>query len=325
MDFFGKNAPTPPQVGVFMFQETDEKQKQALASYVLQNAYADFILSRQAMLCSQKTLNWYSYALGKVIQWFIENGITTPQEIEARHIRAFLSKMAENNLADSYIHNNARAIRTMLRFFYNEKYISAPIVFKMPTMAEKRLLCLSAKDIQLLLEACQTIRDKIVLLLMVDTGLRRAEVCALNWGDVDVSNGLVRVVRGKGGKARSVVAGIATRRALLAYRTQLNPKPDQPLFQTKDGGRFTNNGLRSLLLRIGDRAGVKVTPHALRRTFATMSLRAGMNLLHLQGLLGHTTIEMTRRYVQMVDDDLLEAHKSHGPVDTFLHSAKRKS
>lgn len=308
-----------------MFQEIGDKQKQALASYVLQNAYTDFILSRQAMLCSQKTLNWYSFVLGKVILWFVENGITKPQEIEARHVRAFLSRMAENGLADSYIHNNARAIRTLLTFFYNEKYISAPIIFKMPSIAEKRLLCLSVEDIQKLLEDCQTLRDKIVILLMVDTGLRRAEVCALNWEDVDVSNGLVRVVRGKGGKARSVVVGVSTRRALLAYRTQLNPQTDQPLFQTKEGGRFTNSGLRSLLLRVGDRAGVKITPHALRRTFATMSLRAGMNLLHLQGLLGHTTIEMTRRYVQMVDDDLLEAHKSHGPVDTFLRSSKRKS
>lgn len=308
-----------------MFRETDENKKQALASYVLQNAYADFILSRQAMLCSQKTLNWYSFVLGRVIQWFIENGITTPQEIEARHVRAFLSRMAENSLADSYIHNNARAIRTLLTFFYNEKYITTPIIFKMPSIAEKRLLCLSVEDIQKLLEECQTPRDKIVILLMVDTGLRRAEVCALNWEDVDVSTGLVRVVRGKGGKARSVVVGVSTRRALLAYRTQLNPKLDQPLFQTKEGGRFTNSGLRSLLLRVGDRAGVKITPHALRRTFATMSLRAGMNLLHLQGLLGHSTIEMTRRYVQMVDDDLLEAHKSHGPIDTFLRSPKQKS
>ena len=55
-----------------------------------------------------------------------------------------------------------------------------------------------------------------------------------------------------------------------------------------------------------------------------MSLRAGMNLLHLQGLLGHSTIEMTRRYVQMVDDDLLEAHKTHGPIDNFLRAPKRK-
>lgn len=307
-----------------MLPKTDEKQKWALASYALRDAYTDFILSRQAMLCSPKTLSWYTFTLGKVIEWLVENGVTTPQEIEARHVRAYLSNMAGKELSDTYIHNHARAIRTLLTFFHTEKYITTPITFQMPSMADKRLPCLSTEDVQKLLADCQTPRDTAVILLMVDTGLRRAEVCALNWEDVEVSNGLVRVVRGKGGKARSVVVGVSTRRALLAYRRQLNPQPDQPLFQTKDGGRFTNNGLRSLLLRVGERANVKVTPHALRRTFATMSLRAGMNLLHLQGLLGHSTIEMTRRYVSMVDDDLLDAHRTHGPIDNFLRVPKRK-
>ena len=58
--------------------------------------------------------------------------------------------------------------------------------------------------------------------------------------------------------------------------------------------------------------------HALRRTFATLALKAGMNPLHLQGLLGHSSLEMTRRYVQMMDEDLVEAHRLYGPVDHAL-------
>lgn len=203
-----------------MLPNTDEKQKWALASYALRDAYTDFILSRQAMLCSPKTLSWYTFTLGKVIEWLVENGVTTPLEIEARHVRAYLSNMAGKGLSDTYIHNHARAIRTLLTFFHTEKYIMTPITFQMPSMADKRLPCLSPEDVQKMLGNCQTPRDRAVILLMVDTGLRRAEVCALNWEDVEVSNGLVRVVRGKGGKARSVVVGVSTRRALLAYRRQ---------------------------------------------------------------------------------------------------------
>ncbi len=51
---------------------------------------------------------------------------------------------------------------------------------------------------------------------------------------------------------------------------------------------------------------------------AILSLKAGMNVLHLQSLLGHSTLEMTRRYVEMVKDDLSEAHREHGPIDRFL-------
>jgi integrase/recombinase XerD len=63
---------------------------------------------------------------------------------------------------------------------------------------------------------------------------------------------------------------------------------------------------------------VHIAPHALRRTFATLALKAGMNPLHLQGLLGHSSLEMTRRYVQMMDEDLVEAHRMYGPVDHAL-------
>lgn len=301
-----------------MSPKTDTKQEWAVASYALHDAYTDFILSRQAMLCSPQTIRFYNYTAGKFIKYLEKNGVTNPDSTTARHIRAYLATLVERRLSDSYIHGHARAIRTLIRFWHSEKYILEPISFQMPAIAKKRLPVLSAGDIRLVISACQTVRDKALVLLLVDTGLRRAEVCALNWDDVDIPSGLVRVVRGKGGKARSVVIGVKTRRALLAYRREITPSEQGPLFQTRQGTRLSYNGLRSALLRIGNKVEVHVTPHALRRTFATLSLRAGMNLLQLQAMLGHSSLEMTRRYIQMIDDDLLEAHKLHGPVDSFL-------
>ena len=93
---------------------------------------------------------------------------------------------------------------------------------------------------------------------------------------------------------------------------------DNPVFQCGPGKRFTISGMRSWVLRIGKRAGIKLSPHALRRTFATLALKAGMNVFQLQGLLGHSSLEMTRRYVAMLDEDLVDAHKKHGPIDHFL-------
>jgi site-specific recombinase XerD len=135
---------------------------------------------------------------------------------------------------------------------------------------------------------------------------------------VDIASGVITIQRGKGGKSRSVVVGIETRRALLAYRRELGMPMEGPLFLTRDGRRFMRMGIRDVFTRLTERTGIKVTPHSLRRTFATLSLRAGMNPLHLQGLLGHSTLDMTRRYVQMVDEDLIEAHREHGPIDNIL-------
>ncbi len=130
----------------------------------------------------------------------------------------------------------------------------------MPKVEKKRLPCLTVEQVQTVLAACNNgsskssyhnPRDKAVILLMVDTGLRRSEVIALNWGDVDIATGLARVTRGKGGKARSVVIGFTTRRALLAYRRTLEGVTDNaPLIQTREGGRFTGDGLLQLWLRL---------------------------------------------------------------------------
>ena len=92
-------------------------------------------------------------------------------------------------------------------------------------------------------------------------------------------------------------------------------------FQTRSGVIFTASGLRSWMLRMSERADIHISPHALRRTFATLSLRAGMNVIQLQGLLGHSSLEMTRHYIEMLEEDLVRAHKEHGPID-FLFNNK---
>jgi integrase len=114
-----------------------------------------------------------------------------------------------------------------------------------------------------------------------------------------------------------------TLKELLKYRRQVTHEADDPLFRSERSGagdgRLTGHGMRGLLGRIANRAGLpKLTAHAFRRGCATMALRAGMNALHLQGMLGHTTLEMVRRYAQAVDDDLQAAHAAHSPVQSWL-------
>jgi site-specific recombinase XerD len=284
----------------------------------LEEALRDFLLSRKAMLCTPRTIGFYETTAGRFTRWLLEQGVCEPTGVATSHVRAYLSEFAVRGAKSSYVHSHARAIRTFLRFLHSEGYITAPVSIRMPSVDDERLPVLSPEDLRKVVAACEQPRDRALVLLLVDTGLRRAETCSLNWGDVNIDSGLVSVARGKGGRARSVVVGVNTRRALLRYRRSARHADDAPLFQTKSGGRLTGMGLRSILVRISRRAGIHVSPHALRRTFATLSLRAGMTPLHLQGLLGHTTLEMTRRYVQMVDEDLLAAHRQHGPIDSFL-------
>jgi integrase len=189
---------------------------------------------------------------------------------------------------------------------------------KMPRVEQKKMRVLSPDELKRILKVCKKPRDKVLILFLVDTGLRRSEACSLNWIDVDISTGTVSVRRAKNKKARSVFIGVKTRRALLRYRRTISHEDHDPVFQTQTGTRFKHSGFRQVIRRISEKSGIPFSAHILRRTFATLGLRGKMNVLHLQSLLGHSTLEMTRRYVSMVIEDLGESHKEHGPIDRFL-------
>jgi len=176
------------------------------------------------MLCSPKTIRFYHFTAGRFVRYLEDNGVTEPEGVSSRYIRAYLAELAAQNLSDSYINGHARAIKTLVRFWFKEKYIPEIPTFKMPVISKKRLPVLNATEVKRVIAECKNNRDKAIIMVLVDTGLRRAEICALSWGDIDIASGIVRVEKGKGGKARSVVAGIKTRRALLAYRRDIETR-----------------------------------------------------------------------------------------------------
>jgi integrase/recombinase XerD len=295
--------------------KTKTVQTWSLASLALRDAYTDFILSRQAMNCTPVTMSFYRFTAGKFLEWIESQGVMDPGEVSARHVRQFLADLAGRGLKDTTRHDYARAVRTLLKFWNAEGYTPSPISFEMPKLEKKRLPVLAAEQLREILTACN-VRDRAVILFIVDSGLRRSEVIRLNWTDIDIQSGLVKVRQGKGKKDRSAVIGATTRRALLAYRRTLQDR-DGVLFQTDQGTRFTPGGFIRIFQRLSKRTGIHVTAHALRRTFVILSLRNGMDPLHLQALLGHASLEMVQHYAQMVDEDLLQAHKQHSPIDNL--------
>src|ERR671922_1515085 len=110
-----------------------------LAAVELHDAWTDFILSRQSMNCTRTTLAWYRHTVGAFLTWLEERGVTTPEEVTARYVREFIAELAGKGRADKTLHANARAIRTLLRFWYAEGYMSTLVKFDMPRMEKRRL------------------------------------------------------------------------------------------------------------------------------------------------------------------------------------------
>jgi len=287
----------------------------------LREEYNNFIVSRQAKRCSTATINFYQYTARTFIIWAEQkDGISKPRQINSNLVRAFLADLSKRSTSDWTINDHARAIRTLLKFWNSEGVISRPVTFEMPRVRKKKMLVLNSDELCKLISTCKTPREKALILLMADSGLRRAEVIALNWSDLNMNNGLCNVNSGKGGKSRVSVIGPSTILSMEEYRKTLtNAGSKDPLFQSRYGTRFTGPGLMQIFIRLSKRSGIHVTPHALRRTFVKLSLRSKMNPLHLKDLLGHESLDMVMYYAgQFDEEELLEAHKEHSPIENLL-------
>jgi integrase/recombinase XerD len=143
----------------------------------LTQIYDDFILAKRSILVTEGTIRFYGFTLLKFLKWLEDKGTTNPDELHARHIRQFLSTLTAEGKSDSYLHGNARAIKAFVRFLYNDEYIDKEIKFDMPPVRIKVLPVLNEEELNTAISHCKSLRDKAIVLFLVDSGLRRAEVC----------------------------------------------------------------------------------------------------------------------------------------------------
>ena len=139
--------------------------------------------------------------------------------------------------------------------------------------------------------------------------------------DVNKDDGSILVKHGKGGKQRIVRIGSTAQKSLWRYMTIYRKGNSNRLFLNRSGEPLELNGMKILFRRLGESAKVKFHPHQLRHTFAISFLRAGGDVFSLQYLLGHSTLQMTQRYLQSLNaNDAANAHKKFSPLDNMKSS-----
>ena len=159
------------------------------------------------------------------------------------------------------------------------------------------------EEIKALLSSCESTRqgarDAAVLALLYGCGLRRAELCQLQMGDYDAAAGAL-VVNGKGGKQRRLPLPGGTVQALAAWLNERGREPGPLFFSVggrRPGGQLTGQAVYHLLRKRAALAGLAdVSPHDLRRTYAGELLDRGADIVTVQKLLGHASIQTTAGY-----------------------------
>ena len=157
------------------------------------------------------------------------------------------------------------------------------------------------------------LRNLCLLRLMLNTGLRAAEVLNIKTRDIDWNSGKLMVRQGKGKKDRSSWIGEEDLALLQRWVIKKARLPDSAwLFTSRDGKLIDTRYLRFMVKRLAKKAGVlkDIHPHTLRHTFATDLYRQTKNLRLTQKALGHSQISSTMIYTHIVDDELEEALKT---------------
>ena len=272
---------------------------------------------------SKNTLAAYQRDLVK-LSAFLENQNLTFTSAKRTDLVDFLSSLRAAGLVEASIARVTVSIRTFYRFLAKDRNLEDIGRDLIPPTIPKRLpKALSVAEIESLISAAPLegmgIRDRAMLELLYATGARVSEIISLNVEDVrqsEAQSGEITTIRlfGKGRKERIVPMGTFAKKAVEDYLVRLRPtllKGDQKaLFLNVRGGRISRQSAWNIVLDTAERCGLsgRVSPHALRHSFATHLLDGGADIRVVQELLGHASVSTTQIYTLVTIDKLRESY-----------------
>lgn len=279
-------------------------QKNSTWSIALTKAIEGFNLECHARQLSIHTCQDYHRILKRFLAFTGDMNIS---KIQTQDIIRFLGSF--QGLKPKSLLNMHIALSSLWSWLVREGYATENIIRKIPRPRPQQnaIIPFTEMEIRALFSALgrKELRNRTIVMLLLDTGIRASELIGLQREDIDLKSRRIRVL-GKGNKERWVP--ISARTAGLLFKVMADDNLNQ-IFQ------LTRTRLAHMLNEIGERAGVtKCHPHRFRHTFAVYYLRNGGDVFTLQAILGHSSMEMVKRYVSLAQIDLDNAHRRASPV-----------
>lgn len=228
-----------------------------------------------------------------------------------KHYSIYLQKYSV-----SYQRSTLTVIKAFVTYLGKDEIADIKIKIKLPAKENKIKQALTTTEIKQILCECRTKRDELLILFLLDTGIRASELIGIDIKDVDLVQGLVKIRQGKTGE-RFVSIGVKVRKLLIIYLSKI-PDKNRPLFVSSYKQRFSRSGITGFFKRLAKRTNIAhCHAHTFRRTFAINCLRNGMNIHILARLMGHSDIQMLKWYLDIDTTDLKHQHSVASPVDNL--------
>lgn len=297
-----------------------------------------YILNAEVEQRSKKTIEGYRGNLGRFLWFAQKNGYPeSVGDLQPDHIRKFLvyvsqsasrwdskANTAQHSVTPATVQMYYKTLKAMFNWAKTEGFLEKNPMdnIKSPKLPKVVIPIYADSDIAKLLALCENsllgIRNRALILMALDTGLRLSELLSIKLDDVSITGGLAKV-HGKGAKERVVHFGKITKQALIRY-LMTRPTQGTNLWLTEEGKPLAPAGFRVAFKRMAKKAGLsgRTTVHQLRHTFGTLFLDSG-DPLTLQYLLGHSTLAMTQRYTESKRaSQAIAAHEKSSPVEKML-------
>ena len=293
--------------------ELIDKERPFDADYQKENLrlFESFMDTKRLEGRSENTLNYYKLMLNKLLASFDK----PLQNVTTNDLREWLILYKETGVTNTTVNNVRRIFSTFFTWLEAEEYILRNPMRRIHRVKEEYQIKkpYSEWEIERLrVHLKDSIRDRAIFELLLSTGMRLSELCGLNRGDVDFSEREI-LVFGKGAKQRIVYFDDRTNLFLQTYlKSRVDDNP--ALFVTLHSpyNRLEKSGVGTRVRNWGNACKIDdVHPHRFRRTMATRALRAGMPIEQIQVILGHSSIETTRIYAKVNQDDVKYAHRKY--------------
>ncbi len=314
----------------------------------LKSLVSGFVLTKNTEGKSPRTVEYYRENLRRFL-WYAEKH-SFPDDIrmiDEWKIRSFLgyvrneknrwgaegngSESSSEKSSNSTVYHYYVAIACFFNWVVAEGFMKVNPMAKVKVSKPKNKVMApyTVEEINKMLAVCDSdyalhakflgSRNRAIVLVLLDTGVRLSELLGMKLNDLDNGNGCIKVL-GKGSKERMVRMGKVTQKAVWKYLMH-RPKNERPeLWLTEEYRVLNERGVQCMVKRLLGRAKITSTGsvHKFRHTFALNFLRADKNVFNLQYLLGHSQLEMVKRYTSALGmEDALKAHEKASPADVL--------
>jgi len=280
-----------------------------LSNDTVKNVMESFLTERKAKGLAKNSLLYYMRENDLFCRWLDEKGITSIQDLTPTIIREYLFELGKRRNSGG-VHASYGAIRALLFYYENEfepENWKNPIrKVKVQTSKLDPLKGISLEEVNTIVTACNGIhklRDRAIFLFLASSGVRRSELVNLNVQDVDTVTGKVRIIAGKGDKNRVT---FISKNAIKALRTYLLTRnvDNEALWLNRHNERLNISTMNYLVEKYSKITGIDFSAHDFRRCFALNCYRQGMEILVISTILGHYSVEVTKRYLNIGEEDL---------------------